>query len=109
MFGHEKSGTLKKNEITPVLLESKDSSLNKDIKHDQRNENAYEDKQDTKRSKNTSGRKNRTSSTGGMSKLAETNLVNNKPKTKLPTNDFDPDTVKDGLDQIDYEIHDLDK
>lgn len=27
----------------------------------------------------------------------------------MPLNDFDPKTVKDGLDQIDYELHDIDK
>ena len=32
-----------------------------------------------------------------------------KALVKVPPNDFDPKTVKDGLDRIDLEIHDIDQ
>jgi chromosome segregation ATPase len=111
VFGHERSGTLKQKNITPTLRESKESALNKDLKPTSVANNDYDDSQNTRRTKNSSSaKKMRTSSFGASAKLNDSSFSTvKKNRNKLPVNDFDPSTVKDGLEVIDLEIHDIDQ
>lgn len=111
MFDGNRHGSSKPSHITPTLRESKEKPTNKDLR--QHENNPYDDSKKLDRVKNLSAakeKKNRPTSFNTRSQSTENNFTFvKKHKPKLPPNDFDPDTVKDGLDQIDLEIQDIDQ
>ena len=97
MFEGQRHGSINQSNITPTLRDSRD--------------NAYIDSKEKKRSKNLSSAKKMRTSSFNRSLLTQGNNFTyvKKTKQKVATNDFDPKTVKDGLDQIDLEIQDIDQ
>lgn len=85
--------------------------MNKDLTPQASND--YDDsrtKTKSKRKSSISAKKMRTSSLGTKPPGADNSFTYVKKHVpKMPPNDFDPETVKNGLDQIDYEIHDIDE
>ena len=111
MYGHEKTGTLKQSTIKPILRESRDKEFNSDLNQGKFKKNEYDDYSTNIRSKySTSTKKMRNDSFATAPHLSDNSFSYvKKPKRKIPPNDFDPLTVKGGLEAIDLEIHDIDE
>ena len=111
VFGHEKTGTLKQNEIKPTLRESRVNELNSDLRHNSINQNEYDDAIPSKRSKaSLSVKKVRNANFATNPTLTDNSFsYTKKLRLKVPQNDFDSSTVKDGLDAIDIELDEIDK
>lgn len=111
MFGHEKTGTLKQSEIKPTLRDSREKVLNEDLKHSSVKPHAYDDVSAAKRSKNSLSVKKVRNSNFSTNPAAHDSSFSHSKKLKLkaPQNDFDSNTVKDGLDLIDIELDEIDQ
>jgi hypothetical protein len=111
VFEGNRHGNSKSNHITPTIRDSKEKPFNRDLKPHENN--PYDDSKKVDRVKNLSAVKekvNRPTSFNTRSQSTENNFTFvKKHKPKLPPNDFDPDTVKEGLDLIDLEIQDIDQ
>lgn len=111
MFEGNRHGSSKPSNITPTLRESKEKPINRDLKPQENN--PYDDSIKVDRAKNLSAakeKKHRPTSFNTRSQSTENNFTFvKKHKPKLPPNDFDPESVKEGLDLIDLEIQDIDQ
>lgn len=111
MFGHEKTGTLKQKELKRSLRDSREARMNEDLMDNSVKKNAYNGSNTAKRSKNSlSVKKVRNQSFATNTAVHDNSFTQTKKlKLKVPQNDFDPKTVKDGLDVIDLELDAIDQ
>lgn len=111
VFGSEKSGTLKQSTIKATLRESRVKQDASKFTLNAYNSNEYSDYHIEKRNKNSlsANKVKRDNFATAPHSTDHSFSYVKKAIKKLPPNDFDPKTVKEGLDLIDLEIHDLDQ
>lgn len=98
-----------KNKLKPTLRDSRDDDPNADGKRSSTIDNAYDDSRAKRNQNSNSAKKARTNSLVTGQKTTDGFSYVKKSKLKIAQNDFDPSTVKDGLQEIDVEIDFIDR
>jgi len=108
VFGNEKTGTLKQNSLKGTIRNNRDNKLNDDINTSVELKNEYDDSHGKLDNDSSNRKKTRRKSFSNRSKNSSKQRKGVKYQKQGP-NDFDPLTVKDGLEAIDLEMVDIDQ